>query len=91
MGKFSTYRYLELKDSSSSGPVSSRGISLKRPRRLKRVFILLIVVAVCGTYLMDYLVDGQLLRLLPIHGHVSKEVWPRKASEHYTMHCTNNI
>ncbi|XP_045539258.1 ectonucleoside triphosphate diphosphohydrolase 5 [Papilio machaon] len=55
MGKFSTYRYLELKESSSLGPVSSRSISLKRPRRLKRVFILLIVVAVCGTYLMGLL------------------------------------
>ncbi|XP_034827549.1 nucleoside diphosphate phosphatase ENTPD5 isoform X1 [Maniola hyperantus] len=52
MGKFSTYRYLELKDDTSTSHISVRGRSLKQPRRLKKIFILLIVLVLCVTYFL---------------------------------------
>ncbi|XP_061722639.1 nucleoside diphosphate phosphatase ENTPD5 isoform X1 [Cydia pomonella] len=53
MGKFSTYRYLELKDDSSAPNINIRSNRvLKPPRRLKKTFILLIVAALCMTYFM---------------------------------------
>ncbi|KAI5635667.1 GDA1/CD39 (nucleoside phosphatase) family domain-containing protein [Phthorimaea operculella] len=61
MGKFSTYRYLELKDDSDKPAVphiSSRSRIPKQPRRLKKVFILLIVLALCVTYLLGFLTGG---------------------------------
>ncbi|XP_068623622.1 nucleoside diphosphate phosphatase ENTPD5 isoform X2 [Battus philenor] len=48
----SDLRQRKLKDNTSTPHISTRSISLKQPRRLKKVFILLIVLALCGTYLM---------------------------------------
>ncbi|XP_063833356.1 uncharacterized protein LOC135082490 [Ostrinia nubilalis] len=52
MGKFSTYRYLELKDETAAPPpqTSSRRV-ITQPRRLKKVFFLLLVVVLVVTYL----------------------------------------
>ncbi|XP_030029498.1 ectonucleoside triphosphate diphosphohydrolase 5 isoform X3 [Manduca sexta] len=52
MGKFSTYRYLELKDDNSSSHVNIRSRTIKQPRRLKKVFIILIVLALIVTYFL---------------------------------------
>ncbi|KAI8442441.1 hypothetical protein MSG28_005954 [Choristoneura fumiferana] len=52
MGKFSTYRYLELKDDTAAPHINVRSRALKPPRRLKKTFILLIVAALCVTYFM---------------------------------------
>ncbi|XP_047032593.1 ectonucleoside triphosphate diphosphohydrolase 5 isoform X1 [Helicoverpa zea] len=52
MGKFSTYRYLELKDDTSAPHINVRSRTIKHPRRLKKVFIFLIILALCITYFL---------------------------------------
>ncbi|XP_059053403.1 nucleoside diphosphate phosphatase ENTPD5 isoform X2 [Achroia grisella] len=52
MGKFSTYRYLELRDDTSASHINVRSRTLKQPRRLKKVFILLILLALFVTYFL---------------------------------------
>ncbi|XP_026745173.1 uncharacterized protein LOC113506531 isoform X4 [Trichoplusia ni] len=52
MGKFSTYRYLELKDDTSAAHINVRSRTIKHPRRLKKVFIFLIVLALFVTYFL---------------------------------------
>ncbi|XP_045503729.1 ectonucleoside triphosphate diphosphohydrolase 5 isoform X2 [Colias croceus] len=42
----------ELKDDTSSSHINIRARSLKQPRRFKKVFIFLLVLALCGTYLL---------------------------------------
>ncbi|XP_045453817.1 ectonucleoside triphosphate diphosphohydrolase 5 [Melitaea cinxia] len=52
MGKFSTYSYLELKDDTSKSHINVRTRSLKQPRRLKKIFIFLIILALFVTYFL---------------------------------------
>ncbi|CAB3219898.1 unnamed protein product [Arctia plantaginis] len=52
MGKFSTYRYLELIDDSSAPHINVRSRAIKNPRRLKKVFIFLIILAIFVTYFL---------------------------------------
>ncbi|KAL0867530.1 hypothetical protein ABMA27_008307 [Loxostege sticticalis] len=54
MGKFSTYRYLELKDDTAAPTphINARSRSIKQPRRLKKVFFLLLVLALFVTYFL---------------------------------------
>ncbi|XP_050552995.1 ectonucleoside triphosphate diphosphohydrolase 5 isoform X3 [Spodoptera frugiperda] len=53
MGKFSTYRYLELKDDTAAPHINIRSRNIKHPRKLKKIFIFLIVLALCITYFLD--------------------------------------
>ncbi|CAG4968301.1 unnamed protein product [Parnassius apollo] len=48
----SELRQRKLKDSTTTPHISTRTISLKQPRRLKKFFILLIILALCATYFM---------------------------------------
>lgn len=52
MGKFSNYRYLELRDDTSTPHINVRSRSVQHPRRLRKVFIVLIVIALCITYFL---------------------------------------
>ncbi|KAJ2942918.1 hypothetical protein O0L34_g15107 [Tuta absoluta] len=55
----SEIRQRKLKDEKSPVPhISSRSRIPKQPRRLKKVFILLIVLALCVTYLLGFLTGG---------------------------------
>ncbi|CAH0402638.1 unnamed protein product [Chilo suppressalis] len=52
MGKFSTYRYLELKDDSPTPHINVRSRTIKQPRRLKKIFILLVIAVLFVTYFL---------------------------------------
>ncbi|CAG9559313.1 unnamed protein product [Danaus chrysippus] len=52
MGKFSTYRYLELKDETPSPNINVRSRSVPQPRRFKKIFIVLLVLVLCVTYFL---------------------------------------
>ncbi|CAH2232005.1 jg3503, partial [Pararge aegeria aegeria] len=48
----SELRHRKLKDDTSTSHISVRSRSLKQPRRLKKIFILLLVLALCATYFL---------------------------------------
>ncbi|XP_022831484.1 ectonucleoside triphosphate diphosphohydrolase 5 isoform X1 [Spodoptera litura] len=51
MGKF-TYRYLELKDDTAAPHINVRSRTIKHTRKLKKIFIFLIILALCITYFL---------------------------------------
>ncbi|XP_026745172.1 uncharacterized protein LOC113506531 isoform X3 [Trichoplusia ni] len=75
MGKFSTYRYLELKDDTSAAHINVRSRTIKHPRRLKKVFIFLIVLALFVTYFLDSYISSYFksrkVQNGKWHGHIS--------------------